>query len=1183
MTVSLSRLTATAGLKYLLKTTMRDDLIKPLGDSTSYYVKAGTPQGRWLGRGLNGIDRRLLQPVTAPDAKAVFSLAQHPDTQTVLGRPHGQTTVAHRNGEEQQRHAVAGFDLTLSVPKSVSVLWALSDKDIQQQVLAAHHRAVESVLAWLEDQVVHTRTGRNGVAHVGAKGAIAAAFDHWESRAGDPQLHTHLVIANRVQRRSDDAWTTIDSRTIYKAVVAASEHFNGLLLDELQRVLGTEADFRPTIAVGRNSGLELTGIDQDLIQEFSNRSRLITAETDRLVQLSTSENGRRPSPTTIIKLRQIATLSTRQPKDESPRPLTELRAGWRQRALAMGQNPTTVVENTIRRSRQRPVRSSDVSLEWNDAVAAMVRDGVAQRRATWNRWNLLAEAERICAGIRCQSPEDRRRLIDSVTAAAESQSVSLNDTRYRLPANAAHDLAYAGQSVFDFPGARLYTDTNTLANERFVMEARNDANGPAIQVAAASDRLVSYRHRAGYQLAPDQLAAAESVLSSGNRLDAIVGPAGSGKTTTMAAIKAVWEYAHGEGSVVGLAPAAASAEVLAKELGITAENVAKWLYESVGRRASNRADRFHTLESMPRTSHTAAAAQLTALSVQQSLWQFRKDQLVIIDEASMISTIQLAGLVHQARDAAAKILLVGDPAQLDAIDAGGMLGWLHRDGKAVELTSIHRFTNSWEGPASLQLREGNIDGVDLYTVQGRIQHGDYTDMIENAYRGWSADLRSGKLSILIAPDNESVTTLNERAHAELVESGLIDAEHTVTLADGLTVGRGDTIIARKNNRRLIDTNGEYLRNGTLLRITKRPHRDGSVTARRVDTGAAIRLSQVYLGTSAELGYATTAHRSQGITVDTSHIVLTQGCLTRELFYVGMTRGRNSNTAYVCESNPALGEPQAGGPTASWRQILGEVLAAEGAERTAHEVRAAEVAKGDTLQRLAAEYDYLAQLAAADGLTTAISKVLPDVVTHLQESPSWGAGVAVWRRATASSPAAAQRVLEGALKHPGDAQDHMAVVHARLRQAVSNGLLEASPDVLDEVLFTERADLADMISQVRARTINRRDRVTRESLSVGSTWVHELERILGSTVKPEQWATAVGEVAIFRDRWEITTSTDLLGPVPASYEWEQSQQRASLQRLIQSLVEGPSNSLEQGASALPAPIMRQPLIHVGPTL
>ncbi len=1183
MTVSMSRLTATAGLKYLLKTTMQDDLIKPIGDATIYYVKAGTPPGRWLGQGLDGIDRRLHQVVTGADAKAVFSLAEHPDSQVALGRPHGKTTVANRNGEEQQRHAVAGFDLTFSVPKSVSVLWAFADKDIQQQVLAAHHRAVASTLALLEDEVVHTRTGRNGIAHVGTRGAIAAAFDHWESRAGDPQLHTHLVIANRVQRRSDGAWTTVDSRTLYKAVVAASEHYNGLLLDELQRVLGTVTDFRSPTNVERNSGLELTGIDRELIKEFSNRSRLIDAETDRLTQLWTTDHGKRPSSTTVIKLRQIATLSTRQPKDESPRPLTELRASWQQRAIATGKTPRAVVENTIHRSTQRPVIASDVSLEWNDAVATMVRDGVAQRRATWNRWNLLAEAERVCAGIRCESPADRRSLIDSVTTAAESQSVPLNKARYSLPMTAANDLKYAGHSVFDFPGTRLYTDASTLASEQFVVEARSASGGPAVYPASASDQLLIYRHRAGYGLTADQLAAAENVLTSGNKLDAIVGPAGSGKTTTMAAIKAVWESTHGAGSVVGLAPAAASAEVLAKELGIAAENVAKWLYESVGQGASYRAERFHKLEAMPRTSHTAVAAQLAALSLQQSIWGFRKDQLVIIDEASMISTIQLAGLVHQAQDAGAKLLLVGDPAQLDAIDAGGMLGWLYRGGKAVELTTIHRFTHSWEGPASLQLREGNIDAVDLYSVRERIQHGDYTDMVENAYRGWSADLGSGKSSILIAPDNDTVTTLNERAHAELVESGHVDAEHTVALADGLTAGRGDTIIARKNNRKLIDSDGEYLRNGTLLRITKRPRRDGTVAARRTDTGATIMLNSVYLDTSAELGYATTAHRSQGITVDTSHIVLTQGCLTRELFYVGMTRGRNSNTVYVCESDPALDEPQPGGPTASWRQILGEVLAAEGAERSAHEVHAAEIAKGDTLHRLAAEYDYLAQLAAAENLTLAISKVMPDVVAHLQESPSRGAGVAAWRRAMSINPAAAQRVLERALRHPSDAQDQMAVLHARLRQTASNSPSEASPDVLDEPLFTERADLADMIGQVSARTIKRQDRVAKEALSVSSPWVHALEATLGPTVNPEQWATTVSEVAVFRDRWEIATSTDPLGPVPANYEWEQSEQRDSLQRRIQSLIEHPSSSLGQGTASLPAPIVRQPLISVGPTL
>lgn len=1183
MTVSMARLTADTGLKYLLKTTMQADVIKPATDTTTYYVKAGTPQGRWLGQGLAGIDRNELQAVTATEARAVFSLAQHPDSNANLGRPHRHATVASRNGEEQQRHAVAGFDLTFSVPKSVSVLWALADTDVRQQILNAHHRAVNTVLAWLEAEAIRTRTGRNGVAHIGTKGAIAASFDHWESRAGDPQLHTHLVIANRVQRRSDNAWATVDSRTLFKAVVAASEHYNGLLFDELSRSLGTVADFRSPTSAQRNPSHELIGIETELIKEFSNRSRLIDIETDKLIEDWTQEHGKKPTATTTIKLRQIATLSTRQAKNDTPTPLNALQTNWRTRALAAGQEPRTVVEQSIYRSMQQPARFADLSPGWVDAAATLTRTGVAQRRATWNRWNLLAEAERICAGVRCHSAADRRCIIDAVAAAAVSQSVPLNSNRYRLPINASEDLAFAGHTVFDFPGARLYTDASTLANERLIMRARNDDGGPAPESELAFELLSSYRHQSGYQLAADQLSAAITVVTSGSRLDAIVGPAGSGKTTTLAAVKAAWEHAHGEGSVVGLAPAAASAEVLTRELGISAENIAKWLYESVGQGASSRADRFRALESSPRGKHGAVATQLASLSLQQSMWNFRENQLIIIDEASMVSTLQLAGLVHQARDAGAKLLLVGDPAQLDAIDAGGMLGWLHRDGKAVELTSIHRFTHDWEGPASLQLREGNFDAVDLYTKHGRIKHGEFADMVESAYEAWSTEQRDGRSSILIAPDNDTVTALNERAHAALVESGRVDAEHTVTLSDGLAAGCGDIIIARKNNRKLIDNNGDYLRNGTLLQITKKPHRDGSITARRVDTGTTISLNALYLATSAELGYATTAHRSQGITVDTSHILLTQGCLTRELFYVGMTRGRNGNTAYVCETNPAVDEPHAGGPTASWRQILGEVLAAEGAERTAHEVQAAEIAKGDTLQRLAAEYDYLAQIAASENLTSVITKVMPDVVQHLHESPSWGAGVASWRHALAINPLIASRVLESALRHPGDARDHMAIIHSRLRKAAGQGPGKAPLDVFQEPISTDRPDLADMIDQVRARTISRQDRVVREALRGCPPWVHELESTLQSEVSPDHWAEVVGEVAMFRDRWEITTSGLPLGPVPASYEWEQAEQRVALQRRIESLLENSSDTLAQGVSSMPQPTLRQPLTSVGPTL
>ncbi|MGP9504397.1 ATP-dependent DNA helicase, partial [Specibacter sp. AOP5-B1-6] len=545
---------------------------------------------------------------------------------------------------------------------------------------------------------------------------------------------------------------------------------------------------------------------------------------------------------------------------------------------------------------------------WITAAAAATRQAVAQRRATWNRWNLLAEAERICAEIRCDSPADRRDMLDAVASAAEYQSVALNAYRYNLPLNASNDIAFAGHAVFEFPGARLYTDAGILANEQLVMDTRNDDGGPAIAPHLTDTFLTTSDHTAGHLgLAPDQRAAAHEVLSSGRFLDAVVGPAGSGKTTTMAAIRDGWEQAYGAGSVVGLAPAAASAEVLGRKLGLAAENVAKWLYETVGQGAVHRAEQFLDLETAdpPSSWQRARTMQrMAALAMQHEQWQFRRDQLVIVDEASMVSTVQLAALVHQARDAGAKILLVGDPAQLDAIDAGGILGWLDRKGKAVQLTSVRRFSHEWEGPASLLLRVGDVAAIRAYAAHGRFRHGDFAEMVDQAYERWASDVQAGVSSILIAPDNETVTALNERAHAELVDKGTVDAVRTVRLSDELCAGRGETVIARKNDRRLTDDAGDFIRNGTLVTITATPDRDGSVMGRRLDTGRDIRLSSEYLTESTELGYATTAHRSQGITVGSSHTLLTQGCLTRELFYVGMTRGRNSNTAYVCESSPA---------------------------------------------------------------------------------------------------------------------------------------------------------------------------------------------------------------------------------------------------------------------------------------
>lgn len=1149
MTMSIARLSAQSGLKYLFKTTMMDDVSPTPPDATSYYMKAGTPQGRWLGSGLPGISRTTGDAVTETDAKAIFDGSIHPDTGAPLGRPHGQPTIAQNTqGQIGTRHAVAGFDLTFSVPKSVSVLWALSPRGLQDRILQTHHDAVSATLEWLEELVIHTRAGRNGVAYVGACGAIAAAFDHWESRAGDPQLHTHMVIANRVQRITDGAWVTLDSRTLYKAAVAASEHYNGLLFDALHRCLGTDTETRQPAATTRNPSPQLTGIDETLIREFSHRSRLIDQETDRLVAEWITTHGTPPTATTTIKLRQQATLSTRTPKTGTTIPLHQLSAHWRARAVAQGFDRELVLTNTIRRSRTIPFRTSDFTAGWVAAVGSLARGRVAAKRATWNRWNLLAEAERVCAAIRCDTPDDRNSLIDAVASAAGAQSVPLNEYRYRVPADAQPDLHLGTRSVFDFHSSRLYTDATTLACEDAVIRARNDDGGPAIRANLAMEVLAGYKHHGKLGLHEDQRAAAAGVLLSGNRLDAVVGPAGTGKTTTLGAVKAAWEEEFGAGCVVGLAPAAASAEVLGRELSMGTENVAKWLYESVGQGANRRAERFFAVEGRlcnSEATDTRLTQEATRLAAEQNRWRFYRNQLVVVDEASMVSTVQLSALVHQARDAGAKVLLVGDPGQLDSIDAGGVLGWLDRQGKTARLSTIWRFEHPWEREASLKLRAGDFAAITDYDAHERVLHGTYLDMVDHAYLNWQSDVHGGKSSILIAADNDTVSMLNERAQADRVIQGLVDAEQTALLGDGLRAGRGDTVIARRNDRTVADSNGDFIRNGTLLDVVRAGRRDGSLLVIRRDTGATVNLHRDYVESAVELGYATTAHRSQGITVDAGHTVVTQGRLTRELLYVSMTRGRTGNHAYVCEDDPTDAEPLDPSLQVSWREILGEVLAAEGAERTAHEVRDAEMSSADSLQRLCAEFDYLAQIASGEDLIEFLGSLAPSRLEGLQQSQSWGPTVAAWRQSAGISRPGAQRIVAKALEGSASAKDVTSVIHSRLLRFVSEMPVNESPFMSDPV-HTDRPDLADMINQVSERIRRRATRVTATALIHDTEWKRNLMQDLSPQ---DDMPSVIGRVAVYRDRWGIGDSPLPLGPVPDECEWERKSQYETIQRFI----------------------------------
>jgi hypothetical protein len=143
-----------------------------------------------------------------------------------------------------QTTAVAGYDLTFSPVKSVSTLWALADPAVAARIEKAHRAAVADALSFIEQHALFSRTGANGIRQVNVQGLVATAFTHRDSRAGDPDLHTHVAVANKVQTL-DGRWLSIDGRILFKATVAASETYNTALENHLRDSLGLRFAERP--------------------------------------------------------------------------------------------------------------------------------------------------------------------------------------------------------------------------------------------------------------------------------------------------------------------------------------------------------------------------------------------------------------------------------------------------------------------------------------------------------------------------------------------------------------------------------------------------------------------------------------------------------------------------------------------------------------------------------------------------------------------------------------------------------------------------------------------------------------------------------------------------------------------------------------------------------------------------
>ncbi|UIR39722.1 AAA family ATPase (plasmid) [Rhodococcus sp. DMF-1] len=410
--------------------------------------------------------------------------------------------------------------------------------------------------------------------------------------------------------------------------------------------------------------------------------------------------------------------------------------------------------------------------------------------------------------------------------------------------------------------------------------------------------------QAGHSLSGDQLALIEHFLTAKKKVAVAVGAAGAGKTTAATVIARAWESAHG--NVVALGPSARAAEVLGEEISVQGRTIAEVL-----------------------TRHRAGIP--TGIET---------GSLLLVDEAGMASARDLADLTRIAVESGAVVRLLGDPQQLASVEAGGVLRDLADLTGAPFLEKVHRFATPGEAEASLALRSGDVAALDWYERQGRIREGmahELTDMVFDAY---VADVEAGHLTVMVAPTNDLVRRLNEKAAAYYRASGTVTGPGVV-LADGLEAAVGDVVVTRKNNSKYVvkDAAGKKagrVKNGDLWTVAA-IGTDGSLRLRHTLSSGEVTVAADYLTENVHLGYATTVHRAQGMTVGHCH-VLAAASMDRQSLYVALTRGKLANLVYAAHDElPDWDFEHAQDEHPGAVGLLAKIVGRDGSQRTAHQM------------------------------------------------------------------------------------------------------------------------------------------------------------------------------------------------------------------------------------------------------
>ncbi|RZT89047.1 conjugative relaxase-like TrwC/TraI family protein [Pseudonocardia sediminis] len=1170
-----------------------DYLLKEVATGRENYytgaVAEGEPPGRWWGAGAEQLGLRGL--VEAQDMRALYERFLDPrdegfrdptrwDEVGTLGHTgrkylseddlYAQAmerepdASAERRAElrteagKAARHNVAFLDATFSVQKSVTLLHtAFEAREVaarnagDEETAAAwgeFRTAVEdaiwagnnAALGYLEDKAGYARVGHHGGSAgrwVDAHAFTVGSFFQHDSRDRDPQLHVHNAILNRIQG-PDGEWRTLDSRAIHRWRAGAGAVGERTTEERLAATIGTLVATRPD-----GKSREVVGVSPEAMSLVSTRRHAVTAKAAELIEAFEVRYGQAPNGAQRDRLAQQATLATRAAKSHDGETREQLldRVSGRLRADIDG--GLAGIADTALAARRDGVEPMAFNPQ---AVIEVALEDVASRKSGWTRSDLTRAVNAALPDyLGATDGADVAKLLDQLTDHALEYAVALESERPAaglLP----DELRLAnGQSAYLAPGGRVYCTPEQVRSERILLAATTARDGVAL-TAQNADRFLQTLRGEGIELGVDQAAAVRGILTSGARVETLVGPAGTGKSFVVGNLARAWAdpalRRHGSdtepdrtaaGRVFGLATSQQATEVLTGE-GLTASNITRWLGAQ---------DRLAAAPSERRTVDGDEA------------WRLREGDLVVIDESGMTDTAALAAIHAHADAAGAKLLLVGDHRQLAAVGAGGGMDLLAAAGSRYELAEARRFTAEWERDATLRLRAGDQSVLREYHQQGRLLDSGTRDQAENsAAQAWLADTLAGHRSLLLVDSNEEAARISSEIRTELVRLGRVEEAGVLLGLQGTVAGVGDLVEARSNAWNLagVEGNRRGPLNRDLYRVTA--VRDDGALEVTTDThgagaGSRLVLPSSYVAQHLALGYAGTTYAGQGATVDTTHTVVTPTTRASSL-YVGMSRGRDGNTAHV--TTRTAPEDLADG-TAKRHELRRDPVAVvagildtgESALQRSAIAIATESADESASARTAAELlADAAQLAATERTAASLDRLVDDGALTGEQRASIAAE---------DGTAALTRVLRRAELAGHDP-------HAVLTEAVERGPLTGARNV-SNVVYSRIRDVhhldptgerwADWIPHTDNPEWNNylhrlADAADERALDLGAAaaedpprWAIEAFGEVPADLRGlQRWRDEVGRVAAYREVRGHDDQADALGPAPKSGQVEE---------------------------------------------